>query len=358
MSEGQSRLSRPGLSRSRLSVSLNFMPAFYHRHTGVTYGEPYYFDPHYRAEVECTESRFLHDILGRFGVGSAHPVPSASLFIQPIDLLKVTQGAELRFPPAAALETRGHPWAGLTPVQVERIDPDAAAHHPIVDAILRQYREMEGMYGERADVFGIRSGVMGIHTPYTTAHQLCGQSLFLLLMDDPGAAQSIFAKVWDIYRAIFGRLAQQLGAKAPGHLHLGDCSAAMLSPESYRMAVLPMNRALAAGFPASSYHSCGASSHLLEAFADIAALTAIELGPGTDLAVAAKTLPGTELCPLIDPVLMLNSTPEEVEQAVASILDATVAAPVTTLCAWSFDTETPVKNVEALYQTVVAARVK
>lgn len=338
-----------------VSVSLNFMPAFYHRHTGVTYGEPYYFDPRYRAEVECAENRFLYDILGRFGVGSPHPEPSATLFIQPIDLLKLTQGAEMHCPADATLETRGHPWAGLSLGEVARIDPCAAARHPIVDTIVRQYREMRTLYGERADVFGIKAGLMNIHTPYTTAHQLCGESLFLLLIDDPGAARALFAKVWDIYQAIFERLAGELGAPAPSRLHLGDCSAALLSPDVYRTAVLPINRALAGGFPASGYHSCGPSSHLLLDFAEIPHVTAIELGAGTDLSTAVRALPGVELRPLIDPVLIRNEKPEQVGQAVTNILEATLAAPATTLCAWSFDVETPVENVEALYQTVRAA---
>jgi len=339
-----------------VDISLNFMPAFYHKHTGVTYGEPYYFEPRYRAEVECAESRFLYDILGRFGVGSPHPVSSASLFIQPIDLLKLTQGAELHCPPDASLETWGHPWAGLAPGEVERIDPRAAARHPIVDAIVRQYREMRTLYGERTDVFGIKAGIMNIHTPYTTAHQLCGESLFLLLMDDPVAAQALFAKVWEIYRAIFERLAGELGAPAPNRLHLGDCSASLLSHDVYRAAVLPTNQALAGSFPASGYHSCGPSSHLLDAFAEIPGVTAVELGAGTDLAAAVRTLPGVELRPLIDPGLMRNETPEQVGRAVERVLEATAAAPATTLCAWSFDRETPVQNVEALYRTVMTMK--
>jgi len=200
--------------------------------------------------------------------------------------------------------------------------------------------------------------VMTIHAPYTTAHQLCGESLFLLMVDDPEAAQAIFAKIWDIYRAIFKRLGRELGAPSPGHLQLGDCSASLLSADLYRAVVLPVNQALAGGFPASGYHSCGASTHLLSAFAAIPRMTAIELGPGTDLAAAVRTLPRAELKPLIDPVLMLNASPAQVEQAVASMLDAAASAPSTTLCAWSFDVETPLQNVEALYQTVQAVKGK
>src|SRR5450830_16043 len=103
------------MSMKRVDVSLNFMPAFYSKHLGVTYGEPYYFDPGYRARVECAEGRFLFEVLGKYGVGSQDPQPSPSVFIQPVDLVMRTQGAQWRFPPDATVESLGAPWAGLSP---------------------------------------------------------------------------------------------------------------------------------------------------------------------------------------------------------------------------------------------------
>jgi hypothetical protein len=333
-------------------VSLNFMPAFYHRHLGLTYGEPYYFDPRYRAQVECQELRFLHQILGAFGVGSAAPQPSASLFIQPIDLIKLTQGAELHCPEDATLETRGHPWERLSPAEIARVAAPEAARHPVVDAVLRQYRELERLYGDAADLFGIKAGLMNVHAPYTTAHQLCGEGLFLLMVDDPQAAQGIFAKVWEIYQAVFDRLHAALRAPTPRRVQLGDCSAGLLSCDVYTRVVLPVNRTIARAFRERGYHSCGASSHLLAAFARMPRLAAVELGPGTDLAAAVRVLPGVAMHPLIDPVLMRNGDTQRVAAAVREVLDATAPAPATTLCAWSFDRDTPVANVEALYRTV------
>lgn len=332
------------------------MPGFYHKHLGVTYGKDYYFDPRYRAKVECAESRFLFEILGRFGVGSPKPEPSPALFIQPIDLVKVTQGAVLHCPPDGTLETHGHPWSGLTVGQIEAIPAADAARHPILDTLLRQFRELQALYGGRADVFGIAAGVMGIHAPYTTAHQLCGEELFTLMLDDPGGARRVFAKVWAIYRAIFDRLMREMGAGQPQRLQLGDCSACMLSEETYRSVVLPVNRALAAEFRDSGYHSCGSSSHLLAAFAAIPRLTSIELGPGTNLASAVRALPGVAMYPLLDPLLLRNGTRGTVETTVEQTLTATAGAPATTLCAWSLDSETPVANVEGLYTAVAAAR--
>ncbi len=335
-----------------VAVSLNFSPSFYHKHLGIDYGEEYYFEPRYRADVDCAENRFLYGILGRYGVGDPHPSPPPNLFIQPIDVLKLTQGAHLVCPPDATLESRGHPWEGLTLSQIGRIDPRSAASHPFVDTLLEQYGQLHGLYGAQADLFGIKTGLLNLHGPFTTAHQLCGEELFLLLIDDPEGARLIFDKVRDIYHAIFSRLARGIGAAMPRRLQLGDCSASMLSPELYRDTVLPANQALAAGFDACGYHSCGPSSHLIAEFARIPHMASIELGAGTHMDSAARQLPYIALRPLIDPVLMLNAAPDTVQETVARLVDSCASAPSTTLCAWSFDGETPVRNVEALYRTV------
>ncbi len=339
-------------ARLPVSVSLNFSPSFYHKHLGISYGEEYYFEPRYRAQIDCEESQFLHEILGQYGVGDRHPMPSPSLFIQPIDVLKLTQGAQLFCPPHATLESRGHPWAGLTAEQISLIDPQSAANHPFISALLAQYRKLQALYGGQADLFGIKTGLMNLHAPFTTAHQLCGEELFLILVDDPEAARVIFDKIKEIYQAIFSRLALEMDVKMPRRLQLGDCSASLLSPALYRDTVLPANQALALGFDACGYHSCGPSSHLVAEFVGIPRMTSVELGAGTDLALAVRHLPGIAMRPLVDPVLMLEAGPDAVRETVTGLIKACAPATSTTLCAWSFDGETPVRNVETLYQTV------
>jgi hypothetical protein len=63
----------------RVSVSLNFMPAFYTKHLGLAYGEPYYFDPGCRAHVDPAEVPCLCEVLGQCGVGSEAPQPSGTI---------------------------------------------------------------------------------------------------------------------------------------------------------------------------------------------------------------------------------------------------------------------------------------
>jgi uroporphyrinogen-III decarboxylase len=206
-------------------------------------------------------------------------------------------------------------------------------------------------YGDRADIFGLKAGSMSIHTPYTTGHQLCGESLFMLMIEDPDGARIVLEKVWAVIQAVFGRLSEELGAR-PTNLHLGDCSASMLSPAVYRDVVLPMNQKIASGFGAVGYHSCGSSSHLLKGFAALPSLGNIQLGPGTDLREAVRLMPGVTMQPLIDPLLMRNGTQSQVREGIAEVLEATAHAPQTMLCAWSFDRETPIENVAAMYEVV------
>jgi hypothetical protein len=333
------------------TISLNLMPAFYHKHTGITYGEAYYFDPSHRAEVERTEGRFQHEAWGRHGVGSPDPQPSPNLFIQSIDLILRTQGAQWRFPEDACLESWGAPWAGLSIAEISRLDPREAAQHPVIDAVLDQYRELRRLYGDRADVFGLKSGWMTIHGPYTDAHQLRGQGLFIEMVTEPADARVIVDKAWEIELAVQGRIAEALGVR-PRSLHIGDCSASLLSPRVYREVVLPVNQRLAAQFAGIGYHSCGPSTHLLADFATLTGLGSIQLGPGTDLTEAARLMPGVHLQPLIDPVPLRDGNPEEAGRMVRQVLEDTSPAPEVTLCVWSLDRETPVGNVAAVYEAV------
>jgi hypothetical protein len=335
----------------RITVSLNFMPAFYHRHLGLRYGEAYYFDPACRADIERAEGRFLYEAFGGHGVGSPEPEPSPSFFMQPVDLLMHTQGAPWQFPEDATVESLAAPWAGLTSDEVARLDAREAAHHPVMDRILAQFRTLQRLYGDQADILFSRSGSMYTHTPYTSAHQLCGQDLFVDMLLEPEASQRLFAKVWEIYAALYARIAAATGATFTGLL-LGDCAAALLSPETYRQVVLPTNRDLASRFARVTYHSCGSSTHLLPHFAEIPHVVQAQLGPGTDLAAAARLLPGLEMAPLVDAVLMRNGNAEAVREAILQILKDTASAPTVTLCAWSFDRDTPLANVHALYGAV------
>lgn len=340
-----------GEDMSNVTVSLDLMPAFYYKNLGLKFGEAYYFDPGYREKVEQAKGKFLRGELGAYGVGDPTGASAHTLFIQPVDLIMRTQGAEWRFPDDATVESAGQPWARLSPEEIAKIDPRSAAFHPVVDACIDQYRDLRRLYGDEADIFFARSGIMNVHTPYTTAHQLCGEELFVLMTLEPDQARMILDKIWEIYEVLYARIAEAVGVKFT-KIHMGDCAAAMLSPDLYRDVVLPSNRAAAAKFEKAGYHSCGPSSHLVKLFREVTEFENIQLGPGTDLPEAVRLFPRSCIEPLIDPVQVRNGTPESLSHEVSKVLGDLRQVEKVTLCAWAFDRETRMDNVRAIYETV------
>jgi hypothetical protein len=114
-----------------------------------------------------------------------------------------------------------------------------------------------------------------------------------------------------------------------------------------------VNQALASSFQQAGYHSCGRSTHLLAAFRELPKLDSIQLGAGTDLTTSVNLMPEIHLQPLFDPVLMLEGEPDAIHRAIEDIMRIGAASPAVTLCAWSFDRDTPLENAIALYDAVM-----
>lgn len=54
--------------KKNIEISLNLMPAFFTKHTGIKYGQEYYFDPLYREKVEATENNLIRDVLADYEI--------------------------------------------------------------------------------------------------------------------------------------------------------------------------------------------------------------------------------------------------------------------------------------------------
>lgn len=337
-----------------VSVSLNFMPSFYHARLGIEYGEEYYFNPEHRIWIGREEQKLLYTLFKKYGVGSPESAPDCIIQIQAVDLIRGLAGSRWQFPRDAVLESLDTVWAGVDPDKIASLDPHDFAFHPIMDRIISQYRYMSEKYGNAADVFYMKTGdMMSIHSPYTTAHQLCGEDIFIYLASEPEKAQTIFTKIWDIYQAVYGRISDELKHK-PEMLFIGDCSASLLSPEIYGKSVMPFNRSMLSGFQKAGYHSCGASNHILSHIADTGSFSMIQLGPGTDMTKAAEYMPDSLLQPLTDPVLMREGQPADVENWIRQTVRPALKGREMMICAWALDRDTPEKNVCAMYDTLIS----
>lgn len=336
--------------KRKIDISLNLMPSFYNKHLGLKYGESYYFDPEYRAKIEIAEAEFNYEILGKYGVGTLIHSPSPAMYIQAVDLFNAVMGSPINYPEDATFETVGGAWEDTELFQILEIDPLSAAYHPLINRLLAQQKEMEKLYGEKAEIFYLKSGLYSIHGAYTTAVQLCGEKFFIWMMEAPDASISVLHKIIEIYDAIYDRMRKEIKAPPPNKVILGDCSACMLSPDLYRDIVLPVNQKFLTRTSDKVYHSCGASTHLLKEFAKLGNVNCWQLGFGTDYKLATELLHNELIMPLIDPKILRNSSTDEVNSYLIEVLEQTEKATNVTIGAWSLDRETPIKNLLALYQ--------
>lgn len=69
-------------------------------------------------------------------------------------------------------------------------------------------------------------------------------------------------------------------------VHVGECSCCMVSPTQVKEFVVPLTSKIGRALGPVRLHSCGPSTHLLEAFSSIENLGSLDLGGTTSLSMA------------------------------------------------------------------------
>jgi len=67
-------------------------------------------------------------------------------------------------------------------------------------------------------------------------------------------------------------------------VHIGECSGCMVNPEMFDQFVVPQAARMADSLGPLRFHSCGASTHLLDCMKSIPKLTWLDLGGDTSMA--------------------------------------------------------------------------
>jgi hypothetical protein len=71
-------------------------------------------------------------------------------------------------------------------------------------------------------------------------------------------------------------------------VHIGECSGCMVNPDMFAQFVVPHASRIAEALGPLRFHSCGASTHLLECMKTISDITWLDLGGDTSIAKARE----------------------------------------------------------------------
>jgi hypothetical protein len=99
-------------------------------------------------------------------------------------------------------------------------------------------------------------------------------------------------------------------------------------------------------------HHCGDNLHKMVSYYAELPLSYVEVGWGSDVGLCRQILPKTFLNLRLNPVRMLNCTPDEIEVDTENLLKDAVPLEYVGVCCINMDYGTPDENIFAVSQVV------
>lgn len=343
------------------SVSFGWL----HEQAGFLEDERYYMDPLHHMQQDRAMSRLVRERFPEYRIYNleAHLVqpehrrkpPCLVGGLQPNLILAACVGSKFVF------HGDKDPDVTLTPLAeidlesgLEKLrDIDLLKTWPITQ-FTEQVRAMQQKLGETADVippfFWDTSGRATFHGPITTAQKLMGERFFLAMVDEPDFVRGFLDWIVDSYVALARHFSALAGIPITS-VHIGDCSACMIGAEQFsEFDVAPCQKLIDALGPAR-LHSCGNSNHLLEAFAELKNVGAINVGTNTSVARCREIFaPGVRIDVMPDPQLFCFGNEAGVRAWTEQCLAENAGGPMH--IEYHLDLGTPVPNALAMHHAV------
>ncbi len=308
-----------------ITLSGTVSKAWMHRALGVAFDYDYYFDPDRRHAIDCQCNEYAagafaglqlfysESNLGRRRYWDAGQVQIGG--IQPNMILGMLLGAQ--FLPADDRDADITPacWADREPAELPA--PESLLAHDLV----RQFDEQIAEIQSRREpslrpippFFWDASGRAAIHGVLTSAQKLCGESVFLDMMTQPSRCRQIMEWIAEAYIVLCRHFTQAADMPVTD-IHVGECSACMVGPAMVEQFVVPLTSKIGRALGPIRLHSCGPSTHLLDAFRRIENLGSLDLGGTTSLSkvrqvfglqmpVSIAPLPADMSCETAAPIL-------------------------------------------------------
>jgi Uroporphyrinogen decarboxylase (URO-D) len=282
-----------------ITLSGTLSKAWMHQALGVAFDRDYYFDPAKRHAIDdqCNAYAtrefpgmglfYSEANLGRLRYWDNSQVLIGG--IQPNMILGLLLGAD--FVPADDRDADITPGclAGRDPADFP--PPESLLDHNLVTQFDEQIAQVQSGQGQPLrpipPLFWDASGRAAIHGVLTSAQKLIGEAVFLDMMTEPKRCMQIMEWIADAYVVLCRHFARSADMPITD-VHVGECSCCMVGPELVERFTVPVTSRIGQALGPVRLHSCGPSTHLLKAFAQIENLGALDLGGETSISKARE----------------------------------------------------------------------
>jgi hypothetical protein len=300
-------------------IWFNFLPSWWHRNYGFTFGRRFVFDPDYRTDLMARAEKIVADRFARLGIGSEKPP------------LRIT---------APDFNNASTP-AAVTALSVPE---DLTTIFPYTE-IISQVAYLNRKHSRN------ETAVLPVRGVLNDAALLSGISFFEDLAVDPRNAADLLNYTQAILMASIRNNAARRSTFMP---ILCNCTVMMVSPDFYACHLLPRDLeiyACAIEFGlAFGVHHCGLFDKYAALYRRFPRLDWLAIGWNSDLDMALSMFPESVIQYLISPTFMLNCGRREVENRISELLR--IAGPRKNrlrLEVSDLEFGTPEENITAVY---------
>lgn len=339
-----------------IPIELVFNPNWWYQTANISFDRSFYFDPETRIRNDVIMRRVLHECFGKMGLGDPDPQPRPIIGSQHVAggfVIPALLGAEIQFEKDAA------PQPLPMEMDIEQIEafvkPDFRTTWPMNEFI----EQMDALEAE----WGYVVGGMNTDGLLNAAYHFYGQDLFLDFYEAPDRVRRLLDIIGELIVDVALYLRQRTGDCSisvnrmvehvdPQLFFHANCSVQMISPKSYRDIQLPTEKRMAERILPYGIHHCGDNLHKIAPVYAELPLTMVDVGWGSDVAAVREALPDAFLNLRLNPVRMLQATPQEIAADTESLLKAAGPLESAGVCCINMDYGTPDDNIFAMYQVV------
>lgn len=279
---------------------------------GVKFDRDYYFDPDKRYAIDCKCNKYAaaqfpgmrlfysESNLGQIDYWDKSQIQIGG--IQPNMILGMIFGAD--FVPHDSHD------ADITPGCLLRRDLEdlpvarSLLDHELVKLFDEQIKRIQNDSSKQLrpipPFFWDTSGRAAIHGVMTSAQKFLGENFFMAMITEPELCLDIMDLIGKAF-IVLCRHFSDIADLPITSVHVGECSACMVSPELIEKFVVPVTSEIGEELGSIRLHSCGPSTNHLQAFSKITNLHSLDLG-GDTLIRKARQIFGKEMLISIAPL--------------------------------------------------------
>jgi len=307
------RLSPDKLDRDNMVIVAGFMPAWWTKEYGITFGSDFHLNAEVHrntlAEMEAILRERFADLPNFFcGDDYANSYPVERRYGDAF--IPALFGSEVVFDDAS-----GHPFAKcllLSDEDARNLEVPDVVNNPIFKSLLKQRQN------ENVRV----TGELGFEGVINIAHKLRGEEMFVDMIQEPDLIHHVFEVVYQTIDSVVHLIREW---QNPDHIKPNcfvhcNCLINMISAEMYRQQLLEFDQRFSKSFDVFGMHTCNWTvDPYLDAIAEIENLDYLDMGADSDLDRVHRLFP--DLCPsvFVHPQKFRSMSPSEINNEITEL---------------------------------------